>query len=34
MFKGTDDGEEFVIPDWVIVLSFSEGRGIMTHRVL
>ena len=34
MLKGTDDGEEFAIPDWVVMLGFSEGRGIITHRVL
>ena len=33
MFKCADDGEEFVIPNWVVLFGFSEGRGVVTHWV-
>jgi hypothetical protein len=33
VFKCTDDGEEFVIPNWVVPFGFSEGRGVVTHWV-
>ena len=33
MFEGTDDGEEFLVPDRVILFSLGEGRGVITHRV-
>ena len=33
VFEGTDDGEEFLVPDRVILFSLGEGRGVITHRV-
>ena len=34
MFKCANNGEEFTIPDWVVAFCFSEGGGVITHRVL
>ena len=34
MFKGTDDGEEFAVPDWVISFGLGEGRGVISHGML
>ena len=33
MFEGTDDGEEFSVPDRVIPFSLGEGRGVIAHGV-
>ena len=34
VFEGADDGKELPIPDRVIPLSFSEGGGVVSYRVM
>ena len=29
-----DDGKEFIVPDGVILFHFSEGRGVISNRVI
>ena len=33
MFEGTDDGEEFPVPDWIISFGLGEGRGVVAYGV-
>ena len=33
VLKGADDGEEFTIPNRVVTFGFSEGGGVIPHRV-
>ena len=33
MFEGTDNGEEFPIPNWVVPLGLGEGGGIVSYRM-
>ena len=33
MLECADDGEELVIPDWVVLFYLSEGGGVITHSV-